>query len=81
VISCGPKCPFGIVAVTIRLSVSTTETVLLPVLETYTFSSSGVSTSRIGDLPTGIVVVTWLAAESIKATELERVVLTKGGGL
>ena len=71
-IPCGPKCPVGIVGVMMRLGVSTTETVLLPVLETYTFSLSGVSTNRIGDLPTGTAVVTWLAAESITATGLER---------
>ena len=48
VISCGPGCPVGIVAVTIRFTVSMTETVLLPVLETYAFSPSGVMASRTG---------------------------------
>ena len=79
-ISWGALCPVGIVAVTIRFSVSMTEIVLLPVLETYAFSPSGVIASRIGDLPTGIFVVIWLVAESITVTEFESVVTTKSCG-
>src|SRR5881275_1022068 len=37
--------------------------------------------SRRGFIPTGIFVVTWLVAESITATEFERVVTTKSCGM
>jgi len=36
--------------------------------------------SRSGDVPTGILVVTWLVAESITVTEFETVVVTKSCG-
>src|SRR5439155_17425358 len=70
----------GIVAVTIRFSVSMTETVLSSWLETYAFSPSGVMASRIGCMPTGIVVVIWSVAESITVTQFEPLVVTKSCG-
>ena len=57
------------------------ETVLDWLLETYAFSPLGVMASRTGRPPTGIWVVTWFVAESITATESEKVVTTKSCGL
>src|SRR5690606_28556965 len=63
--------PTSIVAVTVLVAVSITETVLQWVIATYTFVPSGVSATPTGLGPTGIVAVTLFVETSITETLLK----------
>ena len=67
----------GMVAVTVRVTVSRTEMFEDFALETKALSLFGVIATRIGKLPTRISVRTWLVELSITATLLEYLLVTK----
>src|SRR5215472_12202819 len=67
----------GMVAVFVCATVSRTETLADFPLETNALLRSGVIAIRIGKLPTGIWVTTWLVEVSITATSSEYLAGTK----
>jgi len=68
------------VAMFLSATVSRTEIFAVCALETKALSRFGVMAIRIGKLPTGISVTTWLVELSITATLLEYLLVTKGLG-
>src|SRR6266576_2774751 len=68
--------PTGMVAVFVRATVSRTEMLADIPLETKALRRFGVIAIRIGKLPTGIWVTTWLVEMSITATSSEYLAAT-----